>query len=152
MRREDKEIRDKDEIESIVQRAIVCRVAFSKNDVPYIVPVNFGYKDDSLYFHSAPEGKKIDTIRQNDNVCFEMDIDQEVVRAETPCNWAMKYRSVIGFGKAFLVRDVEEKRKALNAIVEHYSGKPSDYPESAISNVAIIKVEIESMTGKKSGY
>lgn len=152
MRREDKEIRDKDEIESIVQRAIVCRVAFSENDVPYIVPVNFGYKDDCLYFHSAPEGKKIDAIRQNGNVCFEMDIDQEVVRAETPCNWAMKYRSVIGFGKAFLVRDVEEKRKALNNIVEHYSGKPSDYPESAISNVAIIKVEIESMTGRKSGY
>jgi hypothetical protein len=152
MWREDREIKDKDEIESIVQRAIVCRVAFSENDVPYIVPVNFGYKDDCLYFHSAPEGKKIDTIRQNDNVCFEMDIDQEVVRAETPCNWAMKYRSVIGFGKAFLVRDVEEKRKALNTIVEHYSGKPSDYPESAISNVAIIKVEIESMTGKKSGY
>ena len=152
MRREDKEIRDKDEIESIVQRAIVCRVAFSENDVPYIVPVNFGIEDDCLYFHSAPEGKKIEIIKQNNNVCFELDIDHEVVRAETPCNWAMKYRSVIGFGKAFLVRDVGEKRKALNTIVEHYSGKPSDYPESAISNVAIIKVEIESMTGKKSGY
>ena len=152
MRREDKEIRDKDEIESIVQRAIVCRVAFSENDVPYIVPVNFGYEDDCLYVHSAPEGKKIEIIKQNNNVCFELDIDHEVVRAETPCNWAMKYRSVIGFGKAFLVRDVEEKRKALNTIVEHYSGKPSDYPESAISNVAIIKVEIESMTGRKSGY
>jgi len=152
MRREDKEIRDKDEIESIVQRAIVCRVAFSENDVPYIVPVNFGIEDDCLYFHSAPEGKKIEIIKQNNNVCFELDIDHEVVRAETPCNWAMKYRSVIGFGKAFLVRDVEEKRKALNTIVEHYSGKPSDYPESAISNVAIIKVEIESMTGRKSGY
>ncbi len=152
MRREDKEIKDKDEIESIIQRATVCRVAFSENHVPYIVPVNFGYKDYCLYFHSAPEGKKIDAIRQNGNVCFEMDIDQEVVRAETPCDWGMKYRSVIGFGKAFLVRDVEEKRKALNTIAEHYSGKPSVYPESAISNVAIIKVEIESMTGRKSGY
>ena len=152
MRREDKEIKDNNEIESIMQRATVCRVAFSENDVPYIVPVNFGYKDDCLYFHSAAEGKKIEIIRQNNNVCFELDIDHEVVRSGTPCKWGMKYRSVIGFGKAFLVRNVEEKRKALNTIVKHYSGKPSDYPESAISNVAIIKVEIESMTGKKSGY
>ncbi len=152
MRREDKGIEDQDDIEAIIQRAIVCRIAFSENDVPYIVPVNFGYKDDCLYFHSAPEGKKIEIIEQNNRVCFEVDIDQEVVRSATPCDWGMKYRSVIGFGKAFLVRDVEEKRKALNTIVEHYSGKPSDYPESAISNVAIIKVEIESMTGKKSGY
>lgn len=152
MKREDKEIRDKDEIESIVQRAIVCRIAFSENDVPYIVPVNFGIRDDCLYFHSAAEGKKIEIIEQNNRVCFEVDIDQEVVRSATPCDWGMKYRSVIGFGKAFLVRNVEEKRKALNTIVEHYSGKPSDYPESAIGDVAIIRVEIESMTGRKSGY
>ena len=152
MRREDKEIKDKKEIESIIERATVCRVAFSENDVPYIVPLNFGYKDDCLYFHSAPEGKKIEIIRQNNQVCFEVDIDQEVVKSETPCNWQMKYRSVIGFGKAFFVDHPEEKRRALSIIVEHYSGDLSEYSEDAINNVAIVKVEIESMTGKKSGY
>jgi nitroimidazol reductase NimA-like FMN-containing flavoprotein (pyridoxamine 5'-phosphate oxidase superfamily) len=152
MRREDKEIRDKKEIESIIEKATVCRVAFSENDVPYIVPLNFGYKDDCLYFHSAADGKKIEIIRQNNQVCFEVDTDQEVVKSETPCNWEMKYRSVIGFGKASFVDHLEEKRRALNIIMEHYSGDSYDYPEDAINNVAIVKVEIESMTGKKSGY
>lgn len=152
MRREDKEIRDKKEIESIIEKATVCRVAFSENDVPYIVPLNFGYKDDCLYFHSAADGKKIDIIKQNNQVCFEVDVDQEVVKSETPCNWEMKYRSVIGFGKASFVDHLEEKRRALNIIMEHYSVDSYEYPEDAINNVAIVKVEIESMTAKKSGY
>ena len=131
----DKEIKDKKAIESIIQRAIVCRVAFSENDVPYVVPVNFGYEDDCLYFHSAPEGKKIEMIKQNNNVCFELDIDHEVVKSESPCNWGMKYRSVIGFGRAFFVDDLEEKRRSLGIIVEHYSGNSSEYPEDMINTV-----------------
>jgi nitroimidazol reductase NimA-like FMN-containing flavoprotein (pyridoxamine 5'-phosphate oxidase superfamily) len=152
MRREDKEIRDRTEIESIIERATVCRVAFSENDVPYIVPVNFGYRDDRLYFHSAPEGKKIEILKHNNQVCFEIDIDHEVLESGSPCDWGMRYRSVIGFGTAFFVEDPEEKRRALDIIVQHYSGKSSEYPQSAIDDVAIVKVEIQSMTGKKSGY
>ena len=71
MRRKDKEIKDKEVIESIIKRATVCRIALSENNVPYIVPLSFGYKDNCLYFHSAPEGRKIDIIKQNNNVCFE---------------------------------------------------------------------------------
>jgi nitroimidazol reductase NimA-like FMN-containing flavoprotein (pyridoxamine 5'-phosphate oxidase superfamily) len=148
----DKEIKDQKEIEAIIQKATVCRVGLSENNVPYVVPVNFGYEDNCLYFHSAPEGKKIETIKKNSNVCFEMDVDQEVVRAETPCNWGVKYRSVIGFGKALLVDDLEEKRRALNIIVEHYSDDSYEYPENDVRKVAIIRIEIHSMTGKKSGY
>jgi len=152
MRREDKEINDKKEIEGIIQRATVCRVGFSENDVPYVVPLNFGYEDDCLYFHCAPEGKKVEIIRQNNRVCFEIDIEKEVTKSETPCNWGMKYRSVIGFGRAFFVDDLEEKRRALDIIVEHYLGNSCEYPDRRINAVAIVRIEVESMTGKKSGY
>ena len=64
----------------------------------------------------------------------------------------MKYRSVIGYGRAFLLDDIEEKRQALNIIVEHYSGRVNEYKEKMVDQLAIIKVEIQSMTGKKSGY
>ena len=63
----------------------------------------------------------------------------------------MKYRSVIGFGKASFVDDLEEKKKGLDAIMEHYAGRSFDYPEPALKETTIIKVEIESMTGKQSG-
>lgn len=155
MRRKDREIKDKKAIESIIRRATVCRIALSENNVPYIVPVAFGYKDNCLYFHSAPQGRKIDVIKRNNNVCFEMDVDCELAKkSEQPCSWSMKYRSVIGFGKAAFIDDLEEKRAALNTIVEHYSGNPNEYPypEDVISNMAVIKVEVDSMTGKQSGY
>lgn len=153
MRRKDKEIKDENTIESIIKRATVCRIGLSENNVPYIVPLIFGYKDNCLYFHSAREGKKIDMIGSNNGVCFEIDIDNEIVKGEEACGWSMKYYSVIGFGKAFLVEGFEEKREALDIIMEHYSGKLTfEYPEEAVNNAAIIKVKIERMTGKKSGY
>ena len=153
MRKKEKEIKDKRVIESIIKRSTVCRIGLSGDNVPYVVPLNFGYKDNTLYFHSAKEGRKIDMIRKNKNVCFEIDIDTELLEGESPCKWSTKYYSIIGFGEAFLVEDLEEKREALDIIMEHYSGKSSfEYPEKPMDTVAIIKVKIESMTGKKSGY
>jgi nitroimidazol reductase NimA-like FMN-containing flavoprotein (pyridoxamine 5'-phosphate oxidase superfamily) len=153
MRKKDKEIKDENIMESIIKRATVCRIGLSENNVPYVVPLNFGYKDNCLYFHSAGEGKKIDMIRSNNDVCFEIDVDSEIVKGENACGWCMKYYSIIGFGKASFVEGFEEKRRALDIIMEHYSGKSSfNYPEETVNNAAIIKVKIESMTGKKSGY
>jgi len=153
MRRSTREIKDKKELESIIQRAQVCRIGLSEDNVPYVVPMNFGYKDNCLYFHCAKAGKKIDVIRQNNKVCFEMDIDQTIVKPEgRPCGYSTKYRSVIGFGKAFLVDDLEEKAMALNIVTQHYSGGFYQFSEKELENVAIIKVEIDSMTGKKAGY
>lgn len=145
--------KDKDVIESIIKRATVCRIGLSENNMPYVVPLILGYKDNCLYFHSAPRGRKIDTIKQNHNVCFEMDIDCELVKkTENPCTWDMKYYSVIGFGKASFIDDLEEKRRALNIIVAHYSDNPQEHIVNEINKVAIIKVTIDSMTWKKSGY
>jgi len=123
----------------------------SENDQPYIVPLCFGYKDNALYFHSARQGKKIDILRKNTKICFEFDTDHEVVSDESPCKWTMKYRSVIGKGKASLIHDPEAKRKAFDIITHHYSNKASTYSESGLNSSLIIKVEIESMAGKQSG-
>ena len=82
MRRKEKEITDKTAIESIILRSSVCRLALSEDNHPYIVPLCFGYKDNTLYFHSALEGKKLDIMKNNNNVCFEFDIDYQIVEAE----------------------------------------------------------------------
>jgi len=152
MRKTEKEIKSPQEIEAIIQKAQVCRIGFSENDLPYVVPVNFGYRDRCLYFHSAPEGRKMEIMKRNNRVCFEMDIAPELVRGQTPCKWDMKYRSVIGVGKAFLLADPAEKSRALHIIMEHYQGDPYEYSESELERVAVVRIEIESMTGKRSGY
>ena len=152
MRRKEKEILDREEIESIIRKADVCRLGLSDNNIPYIVPLNFGYRDSCLYFHTPKVGKKIDMIKGNNRVCFELDINHEVVRADNPCDWNMKYQSVIGYGRAFLLEDIDEKRQALDVIIEHYSGQTGEYAKKLVDRLAVIKVQIESMTGKKAGY
>jgi nitroimidazol reductase NimA-like FMN-containing flavoprotein (pyridoxamine 5'-phosphate oxidase superfamily) len=151
VRRTEKEIKSKKEIEMILHKATICRVGFVDNNIPYIVPMYFGYKDSCLYFHSATLGRKIDLIRKNNVVCFEVDINHQITNTGVPCNWSSKYQSIIGYGKAFLIEDLHEKREALNVIIEHYSpGTTYQYPEEKVREIAIIKIKIESMTGKQS--
>ncbi|MCP4755846.1 MAG: pyridoxamine 5'-phosphate oxidase family protein [Proteobacteria bacterium] len=152
MRRKDNEITDKAAIESIIRKATVCRLALSKDGFPYIVPLCFGYDGDSLYFHSALEGKKIDIIGENNNVCFEFDVDHELVADDDACSYGMKYRSVVGFGKAFLIDEPDRKRQALDIIMKQYSEGSFEYDEDLLDIALIIKVDIENMTGKMSGY
>ena len=150
MRRKEKEITDMAEIEQILSRAFVCRLGLCENGRPYVVPLCFGYKDNALYFHCAKEGKKLDIIRKNNNVCFEVDTDYQVIKAEQACKFTMRYKSVIGFGKAMVIEDAEAKRRGLDIIMQQFSKGPFEYPEEDLKKTAAIKVEIESMTGKKS--
>ena len=150
MRRKDKEITNRNDIDNIILRSTVCRLAMSKNDRPYIVPLCFGYQDNTLYFHSAPEGEKINILRENNTVCFEFDIDQEIIESESACEWQQLYQSVIGFGTASFITDPQLKCKALDIIMRQYSKKSFTYTEPAINNMVIIKVEITHISGKQS--
>jgi nitroimidazol reductase NimA-like FMN-containing flavoprotein (pyridoxamine 5'-phosphate oxidase superfamily) len=124
----------------------------SRDDQPYVVPLCFAYSDNTLYFHSAREGLKLDILQQNPNVCVEFDIDQEIIQGDKPCKWGMQYRSVIGFGQASFVAAPEEKHRALVAIMQHYSGRSYEFTQAEIDSITILKVEIQSMTGKSSGF
>ncbi len=149
MIRKDREITSRDEIESIINKALVCRLAMADENGPYMVPLSFGYRDNYLYFHCAKEGRKLDILKKNNRVCFEIDADHEIVMSEKACKWGMKYKSVIGFGNVFFIEDVESKKKALGIIMRHYSGRSFEFEEKEVNRVVIFKVEIESMTGKK---
>lgn len=155
MRRNDKEIKDRKCIEQILKKATVCRIALCDKSKPYIVPMNFGFKDNTLYLHSAREGQKIDLMMKNNNICFEVDIGTEVLTSDNACSWGMKYYSVIGFGKAHFIETEEEKINILDIIMQKYNhnaNKSFEYSKSALDKTTLIKVEIENLTGKKSGY
>jgi nitroimidazol reductase NimA-like FMN-containing flavoprotein (pyridoxamine 5'-phosphate oxidase superfamily) len=148
MRRKDKEITDRGEIEAIILQSDVCRLAMADAAGPYIVPLNFGFSENSLYFHSAHKGRKMDIIKKNPQVCFEFDLGVRIISGEKACNWGTYFKSVIGFGKAQLVNDTEAKKKALNIIMDHYAGKSFQFSETDVDRVAIIRVDINQMTGK----
>ncbi len=152
MRRKDKEITDKKILEEIIAKATICRIGLSANGEPYVFPVNYGYRDGHIYFHSARQGQKIEMIKKNPRVCFQMDTDVEIVPAEIACDWSIKYRSVIGFGKAEFLNSPEEQRLGLKTIMSHHSDQEFTFAEDSLSSVVIICIHIEKMTGKMSGY
>ena len=147
----DKEIADREEIEDILRKSTVCRLALMDAGRPYLVPLCFGYEAGHLYFHSAPAGKKIDLLKKNPNVCFEFDTDTKAIPADISCGWSMRYRSVIGYGIASFVEDPGEKKAALNVIMRQYAEGTPAYSEETLLNTAVIKVEIQEISGKKSG-
>jgi nitroimidazol reductase NimA-like FMN-containing flavoprotein (pyridoxamine 5'-phosphate oxidase superfamily) len=116
---------------------------------PYIVPLNFGYSDSTLYFHSAPEGRKIRLLRQVHKVCFEIDGEHELVRADSPCNWGMRYASIIGYGVPRFIEGAEEKRAALTIIMAQFSDEAFTFSDQAVAATAVFSVDITSMTGKR---
>lgn len=150
MRRKEKEITGRSEIESIIRNSLVCRLGLADAGTPYIVPLCFGYKDNRLYFHSAKAGRKIEILKRNNAVCFEFDGNLEVQAGKAACDWGMKFRSVIGYGRASFIEDPEDKRKALDVIMAQYADGAFEYSEKMFEKALLIKVEIESMTGKKS--
>jgi len=152
MRKKDKEITDIKEIELIMKKAICCRIGLVDGDGPYVVPVSFGYERNALYFHGALEGRKVELIKKNNQICFEVDTDVEVVKSEKPCGWAMKYRSVIGVGRAYILESDEEKSRGLRLIMGQYAGGDFSFPKSTLDRTLVVKVDIKSMTGKQSGY
>lgn len=111
MRRKDKQITDIKIIEEILAKADVCRIAMCDGGVPYLVPVNFGYRDRALYIHSAHEGRKMDILKKNDHVCFEVETDVEILEGDAACDWGTRYRSVIGSGRARFIEESTEKRR-----------------------------------------
>jgi len=151
MRRKEKEITDRAAIDEILHRAAICRLGLADGGEPYVVPLCFGYDGEALFFHSAKQGRKIDMIGRNSRVCFEVDVDQEIVDATEACGWTMKYISVIGFGRARLVDDPAEKEEGLHTLMRHYSHKTFTMAKGALAKTLVIKVEIESVAGKESG-
>ncbi len=153
MRRADKEITEISIIEEIINKADVIRIAMVDGDQPYILAMNHVYLDGSIYMHSAKEGRKIDVLKINSRVAFEVDTDVEILLREDACSCSTRYRSVVGTGKVTLIDDIEVKKQVLDAIMKKHTGRDSfEYSEKSFERTLIIKIDIDSMTGKKSGY
>lgn len=154
MRRKDREVKEKDEILGIIQRCLICRLGLVDTDgKPYIVPLNFGYLDDeqlTFFFHSAKSGRKIEVLRENPFVAFEMDCDHRVISAETACGHSFDYQSVMGLGKVEFVAEPDEKLKGLQAIMRHTAGlQEAEFTERDLDRVLVLKLTVTEISAKR---
>ena len=127
MRRADREVTDVDGMIDIIDHCKVCHIALMDGEWPYIVAMNFAYSYENdqlvIYLHSAKEGKKLDLLRKDDHVCFEMDYDHEMIPAKYACAYNFRYASVVGRGHCEIITDVDEKIKALELLMKHQTGE-----------------------------
>jgi nitroimidazol reductase NimA-like FMN-containing flavoprotein (pyridoxamine 5'-phosphate oxidase superfamily) len=152
MRRSDREITSRERIDEIIRGCEVCHLGMADGDQPYVVPVSFGYDGQSVYFHSARDGRKLDVIAANPRVCVQFERRVVLMPSETEaCEWSFAFESAIGFGVVEELRDPESKAFGLNQIMQHYSGRRWDFDPSTLARTRVWRVAIEELTGKQSG-
>jgi uncharacterized protein len=150
MRRSQNEITDPAEVEALLRNGDVLHLATSDAEGPYVVPLSFAYSDGVVWAHSAEEGRKIDALTADPRVSFTVVGFAELADGDgPPCTWSTRYRSVIGSGRARIVTQGPELLQGLSALVERFGGDPADLP-AAPRGVAVIRIDVERLTGKAS--
>ena len=152
MRRSDRELRDPGQLLEIIDACKVFRLAMAAEGRPYLVPLNFGYAYEGgqfeFYFHSALQGRKLDLLRQNPQVCFELDCGHALVPADLPCGYSYRYASVIGEGTVELVEEPARKVLYLQRLLRHQTGQDFPLQEEQAASVAVGRILVHSLTGK----
>lgn len=128
---------------------------------PYSLPINYIYLNKKIYIHGMGSGKKNTVIKENPSVCFTVFEEKGTVAAAFPCKCDTSYFSVIIFGKATLVKNINEKTNMLNNFVEKFMPKFFSNPlspkfvqnyHSTLDNntTAVYCIEPESLTAKEN--
>jgi len=152
MRKANQEITDPTIINEILSGSTICRLGISDKEVPYVLPFNYGYFENHIYIHCATEGKKINLLRSNPDVCFEIEYENGLVKSTKACSWSTIYRSVVGYGRVEIVTDTEQKRKGLEIIMAQHGGKGyTEFEAKQVDAVHILKLRIDTLTAKQSG-
>jgi nitroimidazol reductase NimA-like FMN-containing flavoprotein (pyridoxamine 5'-phosphate oxidase superfamily) len=165
MRREEKEIKNREALEELLRSAPVCRVGlapaldsdgddhpragFSSSGYPYVVPVHFVHAEGRIYIHSARTGKKISMLGENPRVCVEIDEFLGLKTAARACDFGTRFHSLVAFGTARIVEEAQDKRRALKLLMDKYAGRSFDFLDREIEKVAIVEIQLEAVTGKQ---
>jgi nitroimidazol reductase NimA-like FMN-containing flavoprotein (pyridoxamine 5'-phosphate oxidase superfamily) len=153
MRRKDRQLTDPAEIVKIMKECEILHLGLKDGEGIYIVPLHFGVAGTNeapvLYTHSHSEGHKMDLIAENDYAFVQMDCGVRLQTAEMACGFSSSFKSVMAECKVSVVQENDEKKTALQSIMEHYSGSSDwDIPEAALGSLGILKIKVEEMTCK----
>lgn len=149
MGKQERTIADRAEMEAIICACKVCRLGMADRGEPYVVPMSFGYDGTAVFLHTGLKGRKIGILRSHPRACLEFDILDGMIESDRGCGWSMRFRSVLVFGTAVELSDTEEKRCGLAAIMAQYSPGNYTFPDEILERTAVIRIDIESMTGRK---
>ena len=145
-------ITDEAEIRQILDTAKVLRLGIAVDNEPYVVPLNYGYTLEegklTFYLHSAVQGRKLDMLRANPNVYFELDCGHQPFEGQIACQCGLAYSAVMGRARAVIIEDAEAKMEAMNILMKHQTGKSFQFNERLVSIVAVIRLDVTEYTAK----
>lgn len=152
MTRREHEITDRNQITQILDKCKIVHLAFVDNGQPYLIPMNYCYTikngDLTLYVHAAADCYKLDVIRRNPSVSFEMECDIEPFEGRVACQYGVSYSAIFGRGTAEIVNDVPEKEHALSLLMKAQTGKDFTFNEKMVSIVSVIKIHVSEYIAK----
>lgn len=154
MRRSERQVTDPAAIREILSRCKICHLAMTDQAGPYLIPLSPGPVWDregrlTLYFHCAKEGRKLEAIRLNPQVAFELDTDFRLTGTpDLPCSYSCDYACITGTGRALVVEDPAEKQAALEAILFHQTARRFPVTPGMAESVTILAVRAESLSAK----
>ena len=148
------EVTDREKISDFLKNNRVVRLAFNTDSAPYIVPMNYGFEYNDgelvLFLHCATQGRKIELIKKDPYIGFEIDATINTVTADVACRFSIKYESIIGTGHICITDDAE-KVNCLNKIMLQFSGKEKwDYDEKFLKRTSTLKLIVDDFTMKKN--
>ena len=148
----ERQVTDPEQIRHILDTGKVLHLGLAVDNEPYVVPMNYGYKMEdgklTVYLHSALKGKKLDMMRANPKVFFEIDCDLQPFEGRVPCQYGLVYSSVMGRGTATIVEDVEEKKQAMSLLMKTQTGKDFSFEDRLVSIVAVVRIDVAEYTAK----
>ena len=151
--RREREVTDLNEIIKILDKCMIVHLGLVDGDEPNVVPLNYGYTMEdgklTLYMHGAKMGYKLDLMRANPKVFFEMDCDVIPFEGKSAGQYGTSYASVMGRGLAEIVEDVEEKKKALSILMKTQTGKDFEFTDKLVSVVSVFKVNVLDYSAKR---
>lgn len=155
MRRSDLELTTIEDLLGIIAQCDVCRLGLYDGQMPYIVPMNFGYTYENgqllIYLHGAKKGRKMSILENYPKVCFEMDLSLQLLEGPRPCDYTLLYKSIMGEGLVERVEDYGQKVYALEQIMRKYApDKTFDFTPARVNAIEVLVLKVESMTGKAS--
>ena len=148
----ERQVTDPEQILHILETGKVLHLGLAVDNEPYVVPMNYGHimEDGKLtiYLHSATKGKKLDMIRENSRVFFEIDCDRMPFEGQLPCQYGMVYSSIMGRGTARIIDDVEEKKRAMAILMKTQTEKDFVFDDKLVSIVSVIRIDVAEYTAK----
>ncbi len=147
------EVTDMNEIKAILDKSLIVHVGMIDRDEPYVVPLNYGYTMEdgklTLYMHGATEGRKLDVMRANPKVFFEMNCEVTPFEGKLACQYGTSYACLMGKGMAEVLEDIEEKKRCLSLFMKTQTGKDFVFTDGMISTVSVMKIHVSEFTAKR---